>query len=75
MADALRKRLNLLAGLDVKLSPEILHFLLELSDKPVSKSRLGDLEFLKEPEPDVGPVLKWKDLIAEDPELQDKRLW
>lgn len=74
LADALRERLDTIARLSVKLSPEILHLLLELSDKPVFKSRLRDLDFLKEPEPDTGPALKWKDLIADDPELQG-RLW
>ena len=48
--------------------------LLELSDKPVSNSKLEDLDFLKEPEPDTGPPLRWKDLVAVDPLLRDK-IW
>jgi gamma-tubulin complex component 5 len=41
----------------------------------VSNSKLEDLDFLKEPEPDTGPPLKWKDLVAEDPLLRDKNIW
>jgi gamma-tubulin complex component 5 len=75
LADALRTRLDSLASLEVKLAPEILHLLLELSNKPVTKARLEELELLKELEPDPGPPLKWKDLIAEDPGLRDKNIW
>jgi gamma-tubulin complex component 5 len=41
----------------------------------VSNSKLEDLDFLKEPEPDTGSPLKWKDLVAEDPLLRDKNVW
>jgi gamma-tubulin complex component 5 len=59
----------------LKWAPEILHLLLELSDKPVFKSKLEDLDLLKESELDAGPPLRWKDLIAEDPLLRDKSVW
>jgi gamma-tubulin complex component 5 len=75
LADALKERLNILAKLEVKWAPEILHLLLELSDRPVEKSKLENLDFLKEPEPDPGRTLKWEDLIAEDPLLRDKSVW
>ena len=75
MADALKERLNTLSKLEVKWAPEILHLLLELSDRPVEKAKLENLDFLKEPEPDPGPSLKWKDLVAEDPLLRDKSIW
>jgi gamma-tubulin complex component 5 len=75
LADALKGRLDTLSGLEAKWAPEILHLLLELSDKPVSKSRLEDLDLLKEPESDQGLCLKWEDLIADDPSLQDQKLW
>lgn len=75
LADALKERLDELAKTETKWTPEILHLLLELSDKPASKSRLTNLELLKEPEPDTGPVLKWKDLAAEDPLLREKSVW
>jgi len=59
----------------VKWAPEILHLLLELSDRPVEKAKLENLDFLKELELDSGPPLKWKDLVAEDPLLQEKSVW
>ena len=75
LADALGERLDKLTALQVKWTPEILHLLLELSDQPVSKSKLERLHFLKQPEPDAGPILKWKDLVAEDPLLREKSVW
>jgi gamma-tubulin complex component 5 len=75
LADALKERLHLVKNTETKWAPEILHLLLELSNRPVSKSRLEDLEFLKEPEPTIGPILRWKDLIAENPLLLDKKVW
>jgi gamma-tubulin complex component 5 len=35
---------------------------------------LGDLEFLKPPELHIEPILKWRDLVKEDPLLRDK-IW
>lgn len=75
LADALRERLDVLSKLDIKWEPEILHLLLELSDRPVVNSKLEDLDFLKEPEPEIGPRLKWKELVAEDPLLREKHIW
>lgn len=75
MADALRERLNTLEKKKLKWGPEILHLLLELSENPVSNSRVEDLDFLKEPELDTGPPLRWMDLIDEDPLLREKSIW
>ncbi|TVY48213.1 Gamma-tubulin complex component [Lachnellula occidentalis] len=75
LADALRERLDKLSKKEVKWAPEILHLLLELSDRPLSKSKLEDLDFLIEPEPNIEPPLRWKDLAAEDPLLRDKNIW
>lgn len=75
LADALKGRLDSLAITDRKWTPEILHLLLALSDKPVTKSRFEDLEFLKEPALHTGPKLRWKDLVAEDPLLREKSVW
>ena len=47
---------------------------MELSDRPVHKSRLKDLEFLSPPEEHVEPTYKWKDLVKDDPLLRD-RIW
>ncbi|TVY40901.1 Gamma-tubulin complex component [Lachnellula subtilissima] len=75
LADALKERMDKLSKKDIKWAPEILHLLLELSDRPLSKSKLEDLDFLIEPEPNIEPPLRWKDLAAEDPLLRDKSIW
>jgi gamma-tubulin complex component 5 len=75
LADALRARLDELAKRSQKWSPEILHLLLELSDKPVANSDLGSLDFLEPTVELVEPRYKWEDLAAEDPLLRDKHVW
>ncbi|OBT41760.1 hypothetical protein VE00_07994 [Pseudogymnoascus sp. WSF 3629] len=74
LANAFRQRLDELGAQSTKWTPEILHLLLELSDRPVHKSRLKDLEFLSPPEEHVEPTYKWKDLVKDDPLLRDK-IW
>lgn len=75
MADALRQRLDELAERSHKWTPEILHLLLELSDKPVMNSKLEDLDLL-EPYTELAKShYKWEDLAAEDPLLRDKSVW
>lgn len=59
----------------MKWTPEILHLLLELSNKPLANSKLEDLDFLKEPEVDTGPPLQWMELARGDPLLRDKKIW
>ncbi|EHL01454.1 hypothetical protein M7I_2544 [Glarea lozoyensis 74030] len=75
LADALKERVDKVMKLQSKWTPEILHLLLELSDRPLQNSKLEDLDFLKEPEPYVEPLLRWKDLVAEDPLLREKSVW
>ncbi|KAI6711854.1 gamma-tubulin complex component GCP [Marssonina coronariae] len=75
LADALRERLDRIAALDVKWTPDILQLLLELSDQPVSKSKLKDLDRLKDLEQDTRLALKWQDLVAEDPLLRERSVW
>ncbi|PQE24663.1 spc97 spc98 family protein [Rutstroemia sp. NJR-2017a WRK4] len=75
LADALRERLRRLQMLKFKWQPEVLHLLLELSNKPVSNSRIGDLELIKVVEDRPDAPLKWKDLAAEDPLLREKSVW
>ncbi|KFY35466.1 hypothetical protein V494_05922 [Pseudogymnoascus sp. VKM F-4513 (FW-928)] len=74
LANAFRQRLDELSTQSTKWTPEILHLLLELSDRPVHKSRLKDLEFLSPPEEHVEPTYKWNDLVKDDPLLRDK-IW
>lgn len=74
LADALKERVAKITKSQSKWSPEILHLLLELSDRPLINSKVKDLEFLKGPD-NTGPPLRWKDLVAEDPLLREKRIW
>lgn len=59
----------------MKWTSEILHLLLELSNKPVSTSRIEDLELIKVVDPEAEPPLKWRDLVTEDPLLREKSIW
>ncbi|QSZ34004.1 hypothetical protein DSL72_005584 [Monilinia vaccinii-corymbosi] len=75
LADALKERLQKLPDLKLKWTSEILHLLLELSNQPVSTSRVEDLESIKLVDPETSPPLKWRDLVAEDPLLREKSIW
>ena len=75
LADALRERVQEVRKIGGKWTPESLHLILELSEKPLSKTRLSDLELLKEPEGESTLALRWEDLVGEDPLLRDKNVW
>ncbi|ESZ96246.1 hypothetical protein SBOR_3404 [Sclerotinia borealis F-4128] len=75
LADALKERLQKLPELEIKWSSEILHLLLELSNKPVSISKIEDLELIKLEDPETELPLKWRDLVAEEPLLREKSIW
>ena len=75
LADALRERLDALETHRNKWTPEVLHFILELSDQPAQKSNLSDLDLLYEPEEIAGPKLTWKDIAKEDGWHQDRAIW
>ena len=75
LADALCQRRAALSRCSTIVTPDILHFLLEISDRPVSKSRLSDLDLLREPESDPGPPLKWEDIAREDGWASERFLW
>ncbi|KUI52558.1 Gamma-tubulin complex component 5 [Cytospora mali] len=75
LSDALDKRLDALSSHSTKWTPEMLHLLLELSDQPVQKTKLGDLEHLHPPGEDPGPSLRWEDIAIEDGWTEDRGLW
>ncbi|RYP00586.1 hypothetical protein DL764_006460 [Monosporascus ibericus] len=75
LADAFRGRLDSLAQFSNKWTPEILHFLLQLSDQPTQKSKLRDLESLKVPDEDLEPPLTWEEVAKEEGWDQDLDLW
>ncbi|OHE95437.1 Spc97/Spc98 family protein [Colletotrichum orchidophilum] len=75
LADAFKERLDALSQIRTKWHPDILHFLLELADKPTQKTRLSDLELLKEPENEPEPPLRWEDIAKEDGWHEDADIW
>jgi gamma-tubulin complex component 5 len=75
LAEALRQRLNEFSKLSSKWHPELLHFLLELSDQPTQNTRLSDLDLLKIPEEEVPPALTWEEIAREDGWNDDPAIW
>lgn len=75
LADALSDRLHALDQNPSKHHPELLFFLLELSDQPTFKSRLSDLEAFQKVEEQTGPALRWEDIAQEDGWGHDAALW
>lgn len=73
LADALQARLTELSNIRNKWTPEMLHLLLELSDRPVEKAKLQYLDEFEQPGANT-PKLTWADIIADDP-LTDEELW
>ncbi|KAI7185087.1 hypothetical protein KC363_g7334 [Hortaea werneckii] len=72
LSDALQARLKELPT-QSKWLPEILALLLELSDRPLEKTNIEDLDALSKPA-DLPPKLSWDDIIAEDP-LDEDDVW
>ncbi|KAF2235860.1 hypothetical protein EV356DRAFT_531420 [Viridothelium virens] len=72
LADTLKTRLAKLDRLSHRWKPEILSLLLHLSDRPVNKSRIEDLDLLQPPESPL--ALTWAKILAEDP-LTEKDIW
>lgn len=75
LADALRERRDALESHQSQWHPEVLYLLLELSDQPTFKSRLIDLELLKEPPEDQAAQLRWEDIAREDGWDDDAAIW
>ncbi|KAI0024449.1 Spc98 family-domain-containing protein [Xylariomycetidae sp. FL0641] len=75
LADALRERLDALSQRSNRWTPDILHLLLQLSDQPIQKTKLLDLEALRKPEGSHEPTLNWRDIAKEDGWDQDRDIW
>ena len=72
LAEALDEKLQNLAALSDKWTPEILSFLLQLSDRPAEKS---DVDNLKPRAPSLQQLqLTWAEILADDP-MSDDELW
>ncbi|KAF2816642.1 uncharacterized protein BDZ99DRAFT_543330 [Mytilinidion resinicola] len=72
LANALLERLKELDKVSTKWTPETLSLLLQLSDRPVEKSNVDDLELLKPPQ--SPSPLTWAEIIADDP-LDEEGIW
>ena len=72
LAEGLQTRLDELPSKS-KWLPEILSLLLELSDRPLEKTRMEDVEAASKIEEEQ-PTLTWQDIIAEDP-LDEPGIW
>ncbi|ROW02696.1 hypothetical protein VSDG_01931 [Cytospora chrysosperma] len=75
LSDALDTRLDALSAHSTKWTPEMLHLLLELSDRPVQKTKLDTLERTRPLGEDSGPRLRWEDIAIEDGWTEDRGLW
>ena len=73
LADALHDRLYELSSKSDKWIPEVLSFLLHLSDRPVHESKLEGLERLRSNSP-LAP-LTWSDIFADDPLDDQDNIW
>ena len=74
LAEALHVRRAELSVTSNKWTPEILSFLLELSDRPVEHPNLTDLA-LPKPKPELSAPLTWADILAEDPLDDQDGVW
>ncbi|KAI4196485.1 MAG: hypothetical protein LQ350_006524 [Teloschistes chrysophthalmus] len=73
LADALRIRLDELYGESNRWTPEVLSFLLSLSDRPFEETKFEDLEIFRSPL--KKPTLTWSEIIRDDPLNNDDGLW
>ncbi|KAI5364804.1 putative gamma-tubulin complex component protein [Septoria linicola] len=72
LSDALQERIEELPSAS-QWSPEVLSLLLELSDRPATRTLLSHVRVDDSTE-DIGPQLKWEDIIAEEP-VEETGLW
>ena len=72
-ADAIHDRFQELSLKPDNWIPEILSFLLQLSDRPVSESRLEELTLSRPVSPPA--ILTWADILANDPLDDQDDIW
>lgn len=73
LANALHDRLQELSTTTNQWIPEVLSLLLHLSDRPVHKARIEDLQLLQPLRPPA--PLSWSDIIADDPLDDSDNIW
>ncbi|KAH4930843.1 spindle pole body subunit [Parastagonospora nodorum] len=72
LADALKTRLQKLEARASKFTPDILSFLLLLSDRPLENTKVEALELLRPPSPEL--PLTWDEILENDP-YSDEDIW
>ncbi|KAL6881590.1 Spc98 family domain-containing protein [Trichoderma novae-zelandiae] len=75
LADAFRDSLDRLEEHETRWHPEILALLLGLSDQPTFKTKLSDLDAVRQREQRQAPVFSWEDVAREDGWDEDELLW
>ncbi|MCJ1439045.1 hypothetical protein MMC27_008435 [Xylographa pallens] len=73
LADALHEKVEKLSKWDKELQPEILALLLDLSESPATRTRIEDLELLRQP-PSL-PPLTWSQVLVDDPLDSSNDIW
>ncbi|MCJ1286032.1 hypothetical protein MMC26_005374 [Xylographa opegraphella] len=73
LADALHEKVEKLSKWNTELQPELLTLLLDLSEDPATRTKIEDLELLKQPPP-LAP-LTWSQILAEDPLDSSNDIW
>ena len=73
LADAIRERLDELSSRSDKWTPEVLSFLLSLSDRPVHNSNLENLFRIRPVAPPA--PLTWSDILHDDPLDDQESIW
>lgn len=73
LGNAIQVRLEELSSKADKWTPEVLSLLLQLSDRPVHKTKVEDLELIQPASPPA--PLTWSDIVADDPLEDQTALW
>ncbi|KAL5625516.1 hypothetical protein BROUX41_005576 [Berkeleyomyces rouxiae] len=76
LANSLNRSRLELDEIESKFHPDILHFLLELCDQPVTKTNLDDVRALAKDEEEEIKPLRWEDIAQEDGwDQDDPSIW
>ncbi|KAL2266425.1 hypothetical protein VTJ83DRAFT_5777 [Remersonia thermophila] len=75
LAEALDQRLGSLQQHQTPTTPEVLHLLLELADRPAQHAKLSDLDALVAPQEHAPPPLTWREIAREDGWKNERDIW
>jgi gamma-tubulin complex component 5 len=75
LADVLRQNLDSFSASPNAFVPEILHFILELADRPFQHSKIENTAVLRPPNEDSSAPLSWREIAEEDGWDTERDLW